>query len=42
MTVVGLCCCRGFLLIAESGGHSLVVVRGLLIEMGFVVVEHGV
>ena len=40
--MLGRHCCVGFSLVAGSRGHSLVVVRGLLIVMGSVVAEHGV
>ena len=40
MTVLGLCCCTGFSLLSASGGSSLVVVCGLLIEVASIV-EHG-
>ena len=41
MAVLGLCCCTGFLLIAESGGYSLVVFPRLLIAVAFLVVARG-
>ena len=41
IAVLGLHCCTGFSLDAESGGHSQVVVCRLLIEMVSLVVEHG-
>ena len=31
MVALGLHCCKGFSLVAESGDHSLVLVPGLLI-----------
>lgn len=31
LLAAGLCCCAGFPLDAESGGYSLVEVRGLLL-----------
>ena len=37
---LGLCCCAGFSLVVESRGYSLVVVRGLLIVVASLVVEH--
>ena len=33
--------CMGFSLVAESRGYSLVAVRGLLIVVASLVVEHG-
>ena len=39
--VLGLCCCVGFSLVAASGGHSPVVVCGLLIAVASLVAEHG-
>ena len=39
MAVQSLRCCVGFSLAAESGDYSLVVMRGLLIVVAFVV-EH--
>ena len=41
MAVLGLRCCTGFLLIAESGGCSLVVFPRLLIAVAFLVAERG-
>ena len=41
LAVLGLCCCVGFSLVAESGGYSLVVMHGLLIAVVFLVVKHG-
>ena len=38
--MLGLCCHVGFSLVVASGGYSLVVVRGLLIEVAVLVVEH--
>ena len=38
--VLGLCCCAGFSLVAESGGSSPVVMLGLLIAVDFLVEEH--
>ena len=40
-TVLGLCCCKGFSLVSESGGYSLVEVHGLLIVVASLVSEHG-
>ena len=40
-TVLGLCCCAGFSLVAVSRGHSLVVVNGLLIGAAPLFAEHG-
>ena len=31
--MLGPCCCSGPSLVVESGGYSLVVVRGLLLEV---------
>ena len=39
--MLGLCGFVGFSTVAESRGCSLVVVRGLLIEMASLVAEHG-
>ena len=41
LAVLGLHCCAGFSLIAGSGDYSLVAVRGLLIVVASLVVEHG-
>ena len=41
LTVLGLCCHRGFSLVVASTGHSLVVVSGLLIVVASSVAEHG-
>ena len=41
LTVLGLCCCAGFPLVAGSGGCSLVAVHGLLIVVASFVVERG-
>ena len=38
--VLGLCCCAGFSLVAESGGSSPVVMLWLLIAVDFLVEEH--
>ena len=40
LVVLGLCCCMGFPLAAESGGYPVVMVQGLLIAVASVVVEH--
>ena len=40
LTVLGLHCCQGFSLVADSGGYSLVAVRRLLIAVASLVVEH--
>ena len=40
VTVLGLCCCTGFSLLAVSGGCYLVAVCRLLIAMASLVVEH--
>ena len=39
--MLGLCCCKGFSLVAESGGYSLAVVGRLLIVVAYPVAEHG-
>ena len=31
LDVLGVCCCEGFSLVAESGGYALVVLHGLLL-----------
>ena len=41
LTVLGLCCYKGFSLVSESGGYSLVEVHGLLIVVASLVSEHG-
>ena len=41
LTVLGLHCCTVFSLVAESGGHSPVVVCSLLTAVASLVVEHG-
>ena len=38
--MLGLCCCEGFSLVAESKGDSLVSVHELLIAAASLVVEH--
>ena len=40
LIVLGLHCCQGFSLVADSGGDSLVAVRRLLIAVASLVVEH--
>ena len=40
MAALGLCCCMGFSPVAAIEGHSLAVVRGLLIAVTSLVVEH--
>ena len=40
MTLLGLCRCTGFSLVAASGGYSLDAVCGLLIEVAPLAVEH--
>ena len=40
LVVLGLCCCMGFSLAAESRGYPVVMVQGLLIAMASLVVEH--
>ena len=39
LAVLGLCCCMGFSLVAESWACSLVVVRGLCIAVVSLVAE---
>ena len=39
--MLGLCCCKGFSLVEESGGCSLAVVGRLLIVVASPVAEHG-
>ena len=39
LAALGLRCCTGFSLVAASGGFSLVVVLGLLIEAASLVAE---
>ena len=41
MAALGLHCCAGFSLVAESGGYSPVVVHGLLIALASLVAEQG-
>ena len=41
LAVLGLCCCVGFSLVAESGGYSLAVVLGLPIAETYLVVKRG-
>ena len=41
LSVLGLCCCMGFSLVAASGGYSLVAVLGLLIAGASPVADHG-
>ena len=41
MAELGLHCCASLSLVAESGGCSLVAMRGLLIAVAFLVAEHG-
>ena len=41
LAVLGLFCCVGFSLVAESGDYSLVPVHGLLIAAASPVSEHG-
>ena len=38
---LGLCCCRGFSVVMEIGGSSLLVVHGFLTAVAPRVVEHG-
>ena len=42
LTVLGLCCCEGFSLVAAScgGGYSLVVIHGLLIAAASLAADH--
>ena len=40
-SALGLRCCAGFFLAAESGGYSRVMVLGLLITVASFVAEHG-
>ena len=40
MAVLGLHCCTGFSLVAESGSHSLGAVHGLLTVVASLVVGH--
>ena len=39
--MLGLHCCLSFCLVEVSRGHSLVAVHELLIEVAFLVAEHG-
>ena len=39
--VLGLCCCEGFSLVAQSRGCSLVETRGLLVVATSLGAEHG-
>ena len=41
MAALGLRCCVGFSLVAESEGYSPVVVHGLLIALASLVAEKG-
>ena len=41
LAVLGLCCCKGFSLVAASGGYPLVVVCGPLTVVPSRVVKHG-
>ena len=41
LTVLGLCCCKGFSPVAGNGDYSLVVVCRLLIVVASLVAEHG-
>ena len=40
LAVLGLHCFEGFSLAVVSGGCSLILVRGFLVEVAFLVVEH--
>ena len=40
LAALGLQCCIGFSLVAESGGYSLVEVGGLLVAVASLVAEH--
>ena len=41
LAMLSLHCCAGFSLVVTRRGHSLVLVRGLLIVVASLVVEHG-
>ena len=41
LDVLGLCCCTGFCLVAESRGYSLVVVHRFLTAVASPILEHG-
>ena len=41
LTVLGLHCCLGFSLVVVSGGHSLVLVHGLLFVVSSLAAERG-
>ena len=41
MAVVGLRCCVGFSLVAAKGDYSRALLRGLLILLASLAVEHG-
>ena len=41
LTVLDLCCCMDFSLVAVSGGYSLVAMWGLLVAVASLVVEQG-
>ena len=41
LTVLGLQCCLGFSLVVVSGGHSLVLVHGLLFVVSSLAAERG-
>ena len=40
ITVLGLCCNKGFSLVAASRGYCLVTVCGLITAVAFLVAEH--
>ena len=40
LAVLSLCCCTGCSLVAASGGYSLVMMHGLLTEVGSLGAEH--
>ena len=42
LAVLGLGCCEGFSLVARSGGHSLVAMRGLLTAVVLLLQSTGV
>ena len=41
MAVLGLHCFEGFSLVVASQGYSLILVRGLLIAVATLIVQHG-
>ena len=40
LAALGLCCCTGFSLVAAGGVYSLAAVRGLLMVVPSLVMEH--